>query len=167
MHGELNSGASLNLLSLHNTHTHLDYLLQAAPISFLQHPDSVQTTSGSDVNFTCISNVSVDPLWPYQPEYFPKLFWRFNGTSLNVSDMGEVVRYPAHWVINSTENISHLRVSNVSDSDMGYYECVVGDGLHTRGNGFAYVTVSKRAWLNVVGKLQVDSLKLNSHWLSV
>lgn len=160
IHGDLNR----TLITVCSIHTHTDYLLQSSPIDFLQHPVSVQTTLSSYVDFTCTSNVSIDQQWPYEPKLSPKLFWRFNGTSVQVNDMGEVLTYPAHWNVTSTEDSSYLRINNVSEYDMGYYECVVGDGLHTSETGFAYITVTRRAWLNVVGKLRVT---VNSHWLPV
>ena len=53
---------------------------------------------------------------------------------------------------------SELHIYNVSMADAGYYECVASDGECTNNNGlgkgeWTYVTVSRRAWLQVVGNL--------------
>ena len=116
----------------------------------MDHPESVRSAYGSTVVFNCSieeqSNLVINGTL-----YTSLLAWRFNGSLLSFNEQGQVSSYPPHWSVNTQEGHSQLVVTNTSAGDDGYYECVVGDGLHMFSEGMwrtATLTVSKRAWLN-------------------
>ena len=132
-----------------HTHTLTDYTLPPSPAMVADHPVSVHAAYGSTVVFNC--SIKEQSSLVSGTLYTSLLAWRFNGSSLSFNEQGQVSSYPPHWSVNTQEGYSELVVANTSAADDGYYECVVGDGLHKLSEGVwrvATLTVSKRAWLN-------------------
>lgn len=77
--------------------------------------------------------------------------WRYNGQLLTES-------HPAyrHFHINTLpdNSRSELKIMEVSRQYGGYYECIVLDGYHLKGEEEAFVNIlaSQRAHLEVAGK---------------
>ena len=106
--------------------------------------------------FNCSASVRDLPILRREDYNLTTFSWRHNGQTLLASEGS------SKWRIMSTTTDSELHINDVLESDSGYYECVCSDGRHNVDGEDRYVavTVSRRASLEVIGKISCKVLAL-------